>query len=164
VGETYVSYTRRRCGGLSGGENYPGRSRGKSKAELGFGSSQNIRESFPSGRSRIKLSIKMHSKSGAPLLLLLLMPPCPPPNRDKALPPPTGGAIGEEGFGIPFAGLSAPLVGESEGSLRKLPTTFATLLAVFWSVFTAVVAAACKLPCRARGTSRTVCVIVRPTT
>jgi hypothetical protein len=55
------------------------------------------------------------------------------------------------------------LVGESDDPLRKPPTTFATLLTVFWSAVTAVVAAACKLLGRARGAaSPTVCVIVGP--
>jgi hypothetical protein len=158
--ETYVPL-KKKCGGLSGGENYPGRSKGKRRAELGFGSSQKTHESLPSARSRIKPSIKTQSNSG--VILLLPMPPCPPPNKEKKLPPPIGGATGEAGCGVPFEGPSSPLVGASEDSLKKPPRTFATLFAAFWSVFDTLVAAACKSG-RASDTSPTVGRIVRPAT
>jgi hypothetical protein len=161
-GRQVSPYKRRSCGGLSGGENYPGRSKGKSRAELGFGSSQKTRESLLSGRSTIKTSIKMPTNIG--VTLLLPIPPCPPPNSEEKLPPPIGGTMGEIGCGVPFEEPSTSLVGEedSEDPLRKPPRTLATLVAVSWSVFTAVVAAACKPPGRTRDTSSTAWVTLRP--
>jgi hypothetical protein len=107
---------------LSGEEGYPGRSKGRSRAELGFGNSQKARVSLPSLRSRIKPRIKTNSSSGA-------TPPGPacPPGREKELPPAggvRGGVMGEDGCGgVPFDGSPVPPEG---GPGSSCPPTDAT--------------------------------------
>ncbi len=54
---------RRALGGISGREDYPGRSRGASRAELGFGGSQEVRWSNPSRLSRTSPDAKTQIRS-----------------------------------------------------------------------------------------------------
>ena len=84
---------------LSDREGYPGRSRGMSRAELGFGISHETKYILKGRLSRIEVRTSMPSTSGAKL------PPgpnCPLPDREKELPPPSigVGAIGGSGVGV----------------------------------------------------------------
>src|SRR5215204_4046263 len=97
---------RRALGGISGRGDYPGRSRGASRAELGFGGSQEVRWSNPSRLSRTSPDAKTQIRSSGE------KPPPPrpawPPLLEKELPP-SGGAMGEAGCGTPSEGLSGPV-------------------------------------------------------
>ena len=124
-------------------EDYPGRSRGASRAELSFGTSQKAFESLPFHRIATKPKAKAQSNnSGA-------TPPapiCPPPDREKELPP-TGGAKGAHGCGTSFEGPSVPFEEES-GNPPVMASK--TLVTAFWMVPTALLTAPSK-PVKGRG-------------
>ena len=81
-------------GGLSGREDYPGRSRGKSRAELDLGTSHTFSQSLPSLRERITKPVaKAHNSSGSgppPTL-----PTSPPSSEALELLPPMGSKGGK---------------------------------------------------------------------
>ena len=93
-------------GGISRRGDYPGRSRGASRAELGFGGSQEVRWSNPSRLSRTSPDAKTQIRSSG------AKPPPPrpawPPLLEKELPP-SSGAMGEAGCGAPSEGFSGPV-------------------------------------------------------
>jgi len=122
---------RRGGGGLSGREDYPGRSSGKRRAELGLGTSHTFSQSLPSLRERTTKPVAKASNSSSSSGPPPTLPVRPPSGQVMELLPPIG-SKGGKGWGAVLAeGLCVPLEeegGSGEPWAKKLPTSVPRVL------------------------------------